>query len=182
MSKGRGAGIGRRAVRGAIAGAVGTAAMDLVWYRRYRRGGGRDSFLRWEFGGDVLGWADASAPGQLGQKVERLVTRREPPEHWARTTTNVVHWATGIGWAAQYGALVGRSSRHPAVRALALGPVVWLSGYVILPLAGVYKPIWEYDARTLADDLSAHLVFGLATSATYAALTRQPTRSRGGSR
>jgi hypothetical protein len=33
-----------------------------------------------------------------------------------------------------------------------------MSGYVILPLAGLYKPIWEYDARTLADDLSAHLV------------------------
>jgi hypothetical protein len=24
----------------------------------------------------------------------------------------------------------------------------------------VYEPIWRYDARTLGDDLSAHLVFG----------------------
>jgi hypothetical protein len=71
--------------------------------------------------------------------------------------------------------LAGRPSRHRAIRALALGPVVWLSGYVILPLTDVYKPIWEYDARTLANDLSAHLVFGLTTSATYAALTRQRT-------
>lgn len=110
MSNGRGSGIGRRAVSGAIAGAVGTAAMDLVWYRRYRRGGGKDSFVRWEFGVDVVGWADASAPGQLGRKVERLLSRREPPERWARTTTNVVHWATGIGWAALYGVLAGRSS------------------------------------------------------------------------
>jgi hypothetical protein len=91
MSKRRGSGIGSRAVRGVIAGAVGTAAMDLVWYGRYRRGGGKDPFLRWEFGGDVLGWADASAPGQLGQKVERIVTGRRPPERWARTTTNVMH-------------------------------------------------------------------------------------------
>jgi hypothetical protein len=173
MSKARGFGIVRRAVGGAIAGAVGTAAMDLLLYTRYRRGGGKDPFLRWEFAGAVLSWADASAPGQLGQKVERAVTGREPPERWARPTTNVVHWATGIGWAAQYGVLAGRSSSHPVLRALALGPVVWLSGYVILPLAGVYKPIWEYDARTLAEDLSAHLVFGAATSATYAALTRQ---------
>ena len=51
--------------------------------------------------------------------------------------------------------------------------MVWLSGYVILPLAGVYKPIWEYDARTLGEDLSAHLVFGMTTSVTYAALTRR---------
>jgi hypothetical protein len=172
MRKARGPGIGRRAIRGAIAGAVGTAAMDLFLYRRYRRGGGKDPFLRWELAEGVLGWADASAPGQAGQKVARLVTGHEPSERWARTTTNVVHWATGIGWAAQYGVLGGRSPSHPVRRALALGPVVWLSGYVILPLAGVYKPIWEYDARTLADDLSAHLVFGLTTSATYAALTR----------
>ncbi|OLS99458.1 hypothetical protein BJF90_07985 [Pseudonocardia sp. CNS-004] len=175
MSKRRGTGIGSRAIRGAVAGAVGTAAMDLVWYRRYRRGGGKDPFLRWEFGGDVLGWADASAPGQLGRKVERIVTGRRPPERWARTTTNVMHWATGIGWAVQYGVLAGRPARHRIIRALALGPVVWLSGYVILPLADVYQPIWEYDARTLANDLSAHLVFGLTTSATYAALARQRT-------
>ena len=175
MSKARGPGLVGRAVRGAIAGAVGTAAMDLLLYVRYRRGGGKDPFLRWEFAGGVMGWADASAPGQLGEKVERAVTGREPPERWARTTTNVVHWATGMGWAAQYGVLAGRSPSHPVIRGLVLGPVVWLSGYVILPLAGVYKPIWEYDAGTLADDLSAHLVFGVTTSATYAALMRRGT-------
>ncbi len=179
MSKARGSGIGRRAIRGAIAGAVGTAAMDLLLYNRYRRGGGKDTFLRWESAGAVLSWADASAPGQLGQKVERIITGRQPSERWARTTTNVVHWATGIGWAAQYGLLAGRSSSHPVRRALALGPVVWLSGYVILPLAGVYRPIWEYDARTLAEDLSAHLVFGVTTSATYAALTPHGSQREG---
>ena len=44
---------------------------------------------------------------------------------------------------------------------------------MILPQAGVYKPIWDYDARTLAEDLSAHLVFGVTTSVTHAALTRR---------
>ncbi len=29
----------------------------------------------------------------------------------------------------------------------------------------VYKPIWEYDARTLGEELSADLVFGTATGA-----------------
>jgi hypothetical protein len=24
-----------------------------------------------------------------------------------------------------------------------LGPTVWASGYIALPLAGLYKPIWE---------------------------------------
>ena len=161
----------RPAALGATAGAVGTAAMDLVLYRRYRRADGKDSLWRWEFAGGVLGWDDTSAPGQLGRKLERAVLRREPPDDWARTTTNVMHWATGIGWAVQYGVLASRIERHPWLSALALGPAVWLSGYAILPLAGVYQPIWKYDAKTLAKDLSAHLVFGATTSAALAALT-----------
>jgi hypothetical protein len=71
-----------------------------------------------------------------------------------------------------YGALASRTSRQPWTRALALGPAAWLSGYVVLPLAKVYKPIWEYDERTLADDLSAHLVYGAVTSAVFRVLTR----------
>jgi hypothetical protein len=168
----RSSGIGGRLVLGAVAGAVGTAAMDLVLYRRYRRAGGKDSLWQWESAEGITGWDEASAPGQLGQKLEQFVTGRPPANSWARSTTNVMHWATGIGWGLQYGALTTRTSRHPWVRALALGPVVWLSGYVVLPLAKVYKPIWDYDARTLGDDLSAHLVYGAATSAVVAALTR----------
>ncbi len=56
-------------------------------------------------------------------------------------------------------------------RALALGPVAWLSGYVILPLARVYQPIWKYDKRTLVSDLSAHLLYGAAASAAFWALS-----------
>jgi hypothetical protein len=160
----------RRAAAGALGGAAGTAAMDLVLYRRYRRDGGKDSLWRWEFASGVTSWDDASAPGQVGRKIEQLATHRPPPENWARTTTNVVHWATGIGWGVQYGVLAGRTTRHPRVLALALGPSAWLSSYVLLPLAKIYKPIWEYDAKTLGDDLSAHLVFGTATAAVFAAL------------
>ena len=69
--------------------------------------------------------------------------------------------------------LAGRTSRHPWLRALALGPAAWLAGYVILPLAKLYKPIWDYDARTLGEDLSAHLVYGAATAAAFAALDRK---------
>ena len=175
MTYAPGSGIGRRLAAGAVAGAVGTAAMDLFLYRRYRGEGGKEPLGRWELAAGVTSWDEASAPGRLGQKVERLVTGSSPPDSWARTTTNVVHWATGIGWGVQYGALAGTTSRHPWLRALALGPAVWLAGYAVLPLAQVYKPIWEYDARTLGKDLSAHLVFGAATSAVFAALT---TRER----
>jgi len=54
-----------------------------------------------------------------------------------------VHWATGVGWGVQYSALAVITSRLRWARALALGPVVWLLGDVVLPLAKVYNPIWE---------------------------------------
>ena len=163
----------RNVVVGALAGAVGTAAMDLLLYARGRRDGGKDGLWAWEFAGNVTAWDEASAPGQLGRKALRQVTGDEPPDAWARPTTNIVHWATGISWGALYGASASATSRHPRARALALGPVAWLSSYVVLPLAKVYKPIWDYDARTLADDLSAHIVYGATASAAFAGLTKQ---------
>jgi hypothetical protein len=158
---------------GALAGVVGTAAMDCLLYSRYRRAGGLDTAWAWESAQGVKDWATASAPGQLGEKVVRLLIRRPPPAGWARSTTNAVHWATGAGWGLQYALLAGRTGRHPVLRGLALGPVAWLSSYAVLPLAGVYEPIWKYDARTLAKDLSAHVVYGAATSAAFAAVTRR---------
>jgi hypothetical protein len=145
--------------------------MDLLLYRRYRREGGQDSAWRWESAEGVTNWGAASAPGQLGRKVEQLVTRRPPPDPWARPTTNAMHWVTGATWGLQYALFATRSARHPLLRALALGPAAWSAGYVVLPLAGVYRPIWTYDRRTLGRDLSAHLVYGVATSAAFASLT-----------
>jgi hypothetical protein len=165
----------RNVVDGALAGAVGTAALDAVLYARSRRDGAKEGLWRWEFAGDVMSWDQASAPGQLGRKAMCLATGHEPPDEWARPTTNIVHWATGIGWGAAYGALAATTSRLPWARALALGPIAWLSGYVILPLAKVYEPIWKYNARTLARDLGPHLLYGTAAAATFRGLTRTET-------
>jgi hypothetical protein len=163
----------RHLAAGLVAGVAGTASMDYFLYLRYRRDGGKESFWQWEFASDVTSWDQASAPGQLGHKVLRFVTGQPPPDGWARATTNLVHWATGIGWGLLYAALASRTSAFPVARALGLGPAAWLSSYALLPLAKVYKPIWEYDAPTLGDDLSAHLVYGTAGSAVFAALTRE---------
>jgi hypothetical protein len=137
---------GRALVQGAAAGAVGTATMDLVMFVRYRRGGGRQSLYTWETAEGVAKWDDASAPGQVGRMVVRAVSGRDVPDQWARTLTNVVHWATGIAWGGEYG--------------------------LVLPLASVYKPIWDYDAATLVNDLTAHLAYGAAVGMEFARLAR----------
>ena len=54
--------------------------------------------------------------------------------------------------------------------AVVFGATVWSGDYVILPAAKLYKPIWEYDPKTLANDLSVHL-YGLGTATALRVLT-----------
>jgi len=154
-------------VGGLVAGAIGTAAMDTLLFSRYRRGGGEQTFLDWEFSAGVRSFEDAPAPAQVGRRlIEGVFQRRLPPER-ARLTNNVTHWAFGMAAGAQYGLLAG-SLRSPRILdGLMFGGAVWATGYVVLPLAKLYKPIWQYDRKTLADDLSAHLLYGLTTAAAF---------------
>jgi hypothetical protein len=147
--------------------------MDALWYLRYRRGGGQRGPLRWEFSGDLDKWEDASAPGQVGKLVLERLLGHDVPGEWARPTQNTVHWAMGLGWSAQFGLMLGLTRRSSWTWGLVFGPVVWLSSYMVLPIMKVYKPIWRYDATALAQDLSAHLVYGVTTAAVFAALERR---------
>ena len=45
-------------------------------------------------------------------------------------------------------------------------------GVWFFPLATIYKSISDYDAKTQAKGLSAHLAYGSTTGAAFAALTR----------
>jgi hypothetical protein len=163
------------ALVGAISGAVGTGAMDLVWYRRFRKGGGDQGFYAWETGKSIKGWDEVSDPGKVRELIARKAVGHVPDDHWARSATNFVHWAAGVMWGAQFGLLTSVSPRHRQQLDLVVGPTAWLSSYTILPLLKVYKPIWQYDLRTLEKDLSAHLTFGTVTALTFALLSRSQT-------
>lgn len=158
-------------LRGVAAGAVGTLAMDLVWYARYRRGGGEDSFVDWEFSASTKSWEDAGAPAQVGKRVMEGLLQRELPDEAAAMTNNAAHWATGLGWGALYGLVAGSAVRAPSPAAgAALGAAAFATSYAVLPAAKLYRPIWEYDVKTLAKDLTGHLVFGLGTAALFRSL------------
>ena len=157
-------------VGGAAAGAAGTLAMDLLWYRRYRRAGGADSFVDWEFSTGTDSYENAAAPAQVGKRViEGLFDVQLKPDT-AGFTNNVVHWLTGVAWGALHGIVAGSAAVNPVAAGLGSGVAAWLTSFTVLPLAKLYEPMWKYDAVTLGKDLSAHLVFGLGTSATFAAL------------
>jgi hypothetical protein len=159
-------------VRGLLAGAAGTAAMDALLYARARRSGGApDGFAAWETSAGLSSWEDAPAPAQVGKRlVEGLFQIELSPER-ARLVNNVTHWAYGMLGGAQLGVAAGSLPRLRVAHGLPFGASVWGAGYVVLPAAKLYKPIWEYDAKTLANDLSAHLVYGLTTAAALVTLS-----------
>jgi hypothetical protein len=168
--------VGRAAFAGAIAGAAGTLAMDLLWFRRSRRGGETASLWDWETAKGTTQFSGASAPAQIAQRVASLAGH-PLPDRTARTATNAVHWTMGIGWGAAYGVsshLVAPGAR-PAVAA-GFAPTVLAVSYITLGALGVYRPIWEYPVAELGEDLGAHALYGATTAAVYQGLVALPSR------
>ena len=158
-------------IRGLVAGAIGTAAFDAFLFARYRRDGGETPFASWEFSSGMT-WDDAPAPAHVGKRIVEGLFQTELEPSSAPLVNNVTHWAYGIGNAGAYGIVAGSLPRQRILYGLPFGATVWGSGYVILPAAKLYDPIWKYDIKTLANDLSAHLVYGLATATSMRLLSR----------
>ena len=150
--------------RGLAAGAAGTFAMDVLLYARYSRGGGKRDFRAWEFSADVSSWKEAPAPAQVGRRLFEGLFQKELPPERAALVSNITHWAYGLLSGALYGIAVESLSQPRTWYGVPFGAGVWAVDYAVLPAAGLYQPIWEYDRKTLASDLSAHLVYGTAAA------------------
>ena len=81
-------------VRGLAAAALGTLAMDVWLYARYRRNDGKSGFRRWEFSADLLSWDQAPAPAQVGKRLYEGLFQRELPDH--RAALRQQHHPLGI--------------------------------------------------------------------------------------
>jgi hypothetical protein len=157
-------------IRGVVAGAFGTLAMDAWLYRDYRHDGGNTAFPAWESSEGTDSWDNAPAPALVAKRLLEGMLGEEVPPRYARSLNNVTHWGFGLANGGAYGLFLGSRGQPKLWFGPSFGTAVWLSGYVILPVLGVYKPIWEYDLETLWKDLSAHLVFGTATSAAFSVI------------
>jgi hypothetical protein len=159
-------------VRGLVAGTAGTAAMDLLLFSRYRKGGGESSGRDWEFSAGLSSWDEAPAPALVGKRVTEGLFQIQLDNGYVPLVNNVMHWGFGIANGGLYGIVAGSLPEPRVAYGLPFGASVWSGGYVVLPAAKLYEPIWKYDVKTLANDLSAHLVYGLATAAAFRLLSR----------
>lgn len=165
-------------IGGAVAGAAGTLAMDLVWYRRHRRAGGETGFYQWEFSTSVEGFEEAAAPAKVGKRLVEGLFRVELHPKAAGVVNNTVHWLTGMMWGTAHGIVAGSIPTSVLLVGPTTGATAWATAYTVLAPAGLYKPIWEYDTETLWRDLSAHLVYGTVTAVAFRLLIRPlPKRS-----
>lgn len=160
---------------GMLAGAAGTLAMDIFKYLRHRQTGGESSAIDYEFMPGLRAWDQAPAPGQIGKRLYEGLLQRPLPERYAPLSSDLVHWGYGMAWGGLFGLTVGSTRLGRGVKAVAgapFGATVFTAAYIILPLARLYKPPWDYDAKTLAKDLGTHLLYGAGVSAAFAALSR----------
>jgi len=144
---------------GAVSGAVGTLFMDLLWYWRFRTGGGSQSFIPWETSEGVVGYEDAPAPARTAKAIAAFMKVDLKPSS-ARFTNNAVHWMTGISWGGALGVIALLLDTPNPALGLLTAVIAWATSYAVLPALGVYKPISQYDRAVLWQDFSAHLVYG----------------------
>lgn len=159
-------------MRGLAAGALGTAAMDGLLFARYRRSGGTTGLEQWELSSGLSSWDEAPAPAQVGRRLVEGLFQVQLAPKWVPLVNNVTHWGFGMLSGAQYGLVAESLAKLRIGYGLPFGASVWAVGYVVLPAAKLYEPIWKYDRNTLAEDLSAHLVYGLATATALRLLCR----------
>ena len=150
-------------VRGALAGICGTAAMDLVQYLQYRSAGGEDDLVHYELSA-VESFERAPAPARIANRLAEGLFQTTLPDEKVNLVNNLMHWGYGTAWGGMLALATG--ARRPARVwwGPLFGTAVFLSDYVVLPPTGLYQPIFEYDATTLAKDWRDHLVYGAAAA------------------
>ena len=108
----------------------------------------------------------------------RQVTGDEPPDEWARPATNIVHWATGIGWGALYGVLASATSPAPWARRSRSVRSPGSPAMSCFPWRRCTSRSGSTTRGRSRDDLSAHLVYGAVASAAFAGLTKRSHATR----
>src|SRR5260370_30029714 len=124
--------------RGLAGGAVGTLAMDLLLYARYRRGGGKQHLFAWECSSGLSSWDEAPVPGQVGKRLfEGLFQKKLPPQR-AELVRNITHCATGMLAGAAYGIAAESLGQPRTWYGLPFGAAVSAVVYAFLPAATLY--------------------------------------------
>ncbi len=121
-------------------------------------------------------WAHAPAPAQVGRLMVKAVSGREVPPERIPLFTNAVHWGFGTVMGGTYGLAHAWMPERTASSGSLFGLGVWAQSYATLVPMGLYKPPWQYPAKTIAKDISYHLTYGAGVAVGYKILDRATRR------
>lgn len=151
------------------AGVIGTGLMT-AWQETVARFKRSMTPKHMDNGSDP--WGRAPAPAQVGRRFVQSVLQRDVPPERIPLFTNAVHWGFGTMMGTAYGLLESTVGGKPIVQGPLFGLGVWAQSYATLVPMGLYKAPWRYPAKSIAKDLSYHLVYGTGTAAGYELLRR----------
>jgi uncharacterized membrane protein YagU involved in acid resistance len=162
--------------RGVAAGLIGTAAMTS-WQEIAAKLKKRTMVdVEERYREDVDPWEKAPAPAQLAKRVLEALFKVEVPAERIPLFTNAVHWGYGTALAGVYGLVESSVRSRPGFHGALFGMGVWTMSYATLVPMGLYKPPWRYPAKSIAKDVSYHLVYGTGVGAGFALVERASRR------
>lgn len=153
-------------LKGAVAGAAATWAMDRVTgffeERESRRALRRERRAR---GG--------SSPAEQGAEKLAEAVGAEPDRRFSEVAGRALHWTLGAGSGAVYGVLRRRLHAVGRARGLGFGAGFFLFvDETVVPLLGLSPAPGAFPWQTHVRGLSGHLVFGTVADAVFVALDR----------
>lgn len=149
----------RVAVRGAVCGYAGMAAMGaVVKALQAVQGGGQEQPSRWD---------EAQPAAKFAHRFIEGVALRHVSLERAGLLNNAMHLLYAP-WLGVWYAAVHESARpRPLVHGLVFGSNVWMLRLALNTVLQLKKPFWEETPQRNATDASFHLVFGLAVAGAY---------------
>lgn len=149
-------------MRGIIAGAAGTVALDATTYL--------DMALR----GRPSSETPATVVGILAEKIGVMSLG---PDHKDDTTANrrtglgsLLGYATGAGVGATYGLVRGKRVKSGLFSGIVVGLVAMAASDIPIAATGVSDPS-SWSPADWASDLIPHIIYGIVLSRTYAVLS-----------
>ena len=157
----------RTVLYGIGAGIIGTACMTALQEVALRVKRHTTVGMKHDEEVDEDPWKRAPAPAQLLKRVVEKATGVEPDAAAIPLYTNITHWGYGISLGAAYALAERRLRLKTPLAGVTFGLGVWAQSYATLVPLGLYKWPWHYPAKTIAKDVSYHLVYGTGTAVGY---------------
>jgi hypothetical protein len=112
----------------------------------------------------------SSAPAKAAEKV--LAIEKFESDAAERRFSTLVHWGYGTGWGVVRG-LLRAAGVSPKLATAGHFSAIWGGAAVMLPTLDVAPPITLWGRKEIAIDIWHHLVYALATAASFELLNRQ---------